>query len=137
MFCQPEHIVSYAAEVFDRLTDSDWMRGLDEESFICAAADVLGDLNALHPFREGNGRSQRAFIELLSDDAGHPIVWPADLEQRNIQASIASRRCDNAGLQELIAEGLRPPDLPGADAGPAGTQIGDPSFPHARRPFTS
>lgn len=114
-FCRPEHIASFAAEVFGRLADNDLLCNLDEASFVHAAAEVLGDLNALHPFREGNGRSQRAFTELLSDNAGHPIAWPAHMESRNIRASIASVRGDNAGLRELIAEGLHAPGPPVVD----------------------
>src|SRR5271157_53634 len=38
---------------------------------------VLADVNALHPFREGNGRAQRAFFSQLAHDAGHHIAWCA------------------------------------------------------------
>ena len=37
----------------------------------------LADINALHPFREGNGRAQRAFFSQLAHDAGHFIAWVA------------------------------------------------------------
>jgi cell filamentation protein len=30
----------------------------------------LGDLNAIHPYREGNGRSQLSFTAMLSEHAG-------------------------------------------------------------------
>ncbi len=108
-FCRPEHLTSYAAEVFGRLAANDFLRELDRDSFVHEAAELLGDLNALHPFRDGNGRSQRAFLELLSDAAGHPIVWPASIEARNVTASIASLHGDNAGLRELIADSLARP----------------------------
>jgi cell filamentation protein len=105
-FCRPEHIRTYAEQVFSRLAINDLLCGLDVEPFVYEAAEVLGDINALHPFREGNGRSQRAFIELLSDNAGHPIVWPSHAEERNVRASLAAMHGDNSGLRELIAEGL-------------------------------
>jgi cell filamentation protein len=111
-FCRPEHIMAYAREVFGRLADNDFLRDLDVKSFIHEAAEVLGDLNALHPFREGNGRTQRAFMELLSDDAGYPIVWLADMELRNVTASIESVRGDNAGLRELISRCVPSPGPP-------------------------
>jgi cell filamentation protein len=38
------------------------------------AAEFLGKLNAVHPFRDGNGRSQLAFTALLAAHAGHPIA---------------------------------------------------------------
>lgn len=35
----------------------------------------LGEINAIHPFRECNGRAQRAFIEQLTSDAGFILDW--------------------------------------------------------------
>lgn len=49
-FCRPEHLASYAAEVFARLAGNDFLRGLETDSFVHEAAELLGDLNALHPF---------------------------------------------------------------------------------------
>jgi fido (protein-threonine AMPylation protein) len=36
----------------------------------------LGEVNAIHPFREGNGRAQRAFFEQLAGEAGF-ILGPS------------------------------------------------------------
>ena len=126
LFCQPEHIGTYAGEVFGRLAGKDALRGLDEDTFVDEAAELLGDLNALHPFREGNGRTQRAFLEQLSDGAGHPIVWPDGVEERNIVASRASLRGDNTGLGALIAEGLQPAVPRGGEAEGARSGEGTP-----------
>jgi fido (protein-threonine AMPylation protein) len=35
----------------------------------------LAEINATHPFREGNGRTQRAFLQQLAEDAGYRIDW--------------------------------------------------------------
>ena len=43
------------------------------EEFIAAAATFLADLNAIHPFREGNGRTQLTFLFLLGERAGHRL----------------------------------------------------------------
>lgn len=108
-FCRPEYLTDFAADVFGRLAAVNHLRGLPPAEFARRAADVLGDLNALHPFREGNGRSQRSFTELLAQHAGHRIIWPADMEQINIAASVASLRGDNSGLVELMARSVIPP----------------------------
>lgn len=105
-FCRPEHLISYAREVFDTLACKAHLCGLTEAEFVQEAAGLLGDLNALHPFREGNGHSQRIFMQLLAERAGYPIVWPADMQARNSAASIASLRGDNRGLAELIQTGI-------------------------------
>ena len=75
VFCLPQHLESYAADVFGRLAAADRLRGLARDPFITALAGFLADVNALHPFREGNGRTQRAFFSQLAHDAGHHIAW--------------------------------------------------------------
>ena len=40
-----------------------------------ANGHYLGETNALHPFREGNGRAQRAFIGQVAREAGYEIEW--------------------------------------------------------------
>lgn len=51
---------------------------------------MLGDLNALHPFREGNGRAQRALIQLLARDAGYQLLWNEVDPAENIAVSTAA-----------------------------------------------
>ncbi|WP_353643598.1 Fic family protein [Mesorhizobium sp. WSM2239] len=62
---------------FNWLKQQDFLRGLDEQGFAADGAHFLGELNAIHPFREGNGRTQMVLFGLLADQAGHPL----DLEQ--------------------------------------------------------
>ena len=103
-FCLPQHLESLAATIFSGLASEDLLMDLIKEQFADAAANLLADLNALHPFREGNGRVQRAFLELLSDQAGHPIVWPPIGPDRMIQASIDAMRWDNSALRAIVWE---------------------------------
>jgi hypothetical protein len=56
VFCLPQHLESYAADVFGRLAAAERLRGLARDPFITGLAGFLADVNALHPFREGNGR---------------------------------------------------------------------------------
>jgi len=66
LFCLPQHLVTAGADVFGRLAAADRLRGLNREQFIGRTAEFLADVNALHPFREGNGRVQRAFFAQLA-----------------------------------------------------------------------
>jgi cell filamentation protein len=52
---------------------TDYLRNLDTQTFADKAAHFLAELNAIHAFREGNGRSQLTFFALLADHAGHPL----------------------------------------------------------------
>lgn len=73
MFCYPEHIQREMKTLFASLKKKRFLRGLSKEKFIAEASEFLAALNAIHPFREGNGRTQLMFLALLSDKAGHPL----------------------------------------------------------------
>jgi cell filamentation protein len=49
-------------ETLEKLATESYRVALDTLTFSDRAADFLGELNAAHPFREGNGRTQREFI---------------------------------------------------------------------------
>ena len=66
LFCLAEHIESFGNEIFDRLKKENYFVGHDSEETLCKLVELFADINALHPFREGNGRSQRIFIESLA-----------------------------------------------------------------------
>lgn len=109
-FCLPQHLESSAGEVFGRLAEADFLRGLDRDRFGDGLTELLADLNALHPFREGNGRTQRAFCAQVARHADHRLRWSAMEPAENVIASRASLRGDNAPLRALIARLLDRPD---------------------------
>lgn len=113
MFCLPEHITSYAAGVFARLADEQHLRGLAREAFVDRLTFFAGEVNALHPFREGNGRTQRAFLGQLAREAGHHVSWSHLDRQRNIDAFTASLNGNDVPLRMLLA-GLIDADGPQA-----------------------
>jgi cell filamentation protein len=73
MFCFPEHIAGQFATLFAELRTSKFLKGLSADAFADAAAHFLSEINAIHAFREGNGRAQLAFFSILADHAGHPL----------------------------------------------------------------
>ena len=110
LFCLPEHIESYGTEMFDKLAAEDWLRGLDRELFIDRLAHYFGDVNALHPFRDGNGRAQRAFFTQLAADAGYRLDWQLLDPHRNTDASMAAMQGDEAPMRSLLNEIAKPID---------------------------
>jgi cell filamentation protein len=72
MFCYPEHIAAEMTRIFDSLRDDAYLRGAPFDLFAVRSARFLSELNAVHPFRDGNGRAQLAFFALLADRAGRP-----------------------------------------------------------------
>lgn len=101
-FCLPQHIQSYSAEVFDGLAKERFLRGLPRVSFLDRLTHYFAEVNAIHPFREGNGRTQRAFFRQLSREAGWPIDWSNLEPEGNENASMASLRGDTTPLRELF-----------------------------------
>lgn len=89
-FANHLHIVSAARPVFAKLADEGYLTGLDTAAFSERAAYYLGEINALHPFREGNGRAQREFINHLAYKNGLSIAWDNITQEEMIQASIES-----------------------------------------------
>jgi cell filamentation protein len=112
MFCLPEHIESYAGEIFGHLAGEGHLAGLGREAFVERLAHYLGEVNAVHPFREGNGRTQRAFFSQVAADAGYLLDWGQVDPERNVQASIAAMRGDERPLRDLLADAARPTDAP-------------------------
>lgn len=101
-FCLATHIRTYAADVFTALAKERYLRGLPRDCFVDRVAHYFAEVNAIHPFREGNGRTQRAFFRQLSAAAGWTINWSGLDPDRNVQASAASLGGDNALLQQLL-----------------------------------
>jgi len=83
MFCRCVHLVSYGAEIFGKLKTATWPKAPDRGAFIAGLAETYADINALHPFREGNGRAQRAFLQQFAADMGRPLTWAGLDEGQN------------------------------------------------------
>lgn len=66
------------------------MTRLDLQNFILRAAYYLGELNAIHPFRDGNGRTQREFIREVGLNAGFKIDWSKTSSRQMYSASEVS-----------------------------------------------
>jgi cell filamentation protein len=73
LFCLPEFIADQMETLFQRLQSPPFPPVPDADEFVVAAAEFLGELNAIHPFREGNGRTQLIFLRMLGLRAGHPF----------------------------------------------------------------
>lgn len=102
VFCYPEHIHAEMRKLFDGLRDGDYFRDFAPEVFSRRAAHFLSELNAIHPFREGNGRTQLAMLTLLAERAGHPLNLD-DLDPNTMLAAmVTSFSGKEAKLRRLI-----------------------------------
>ena len=58
---------------FRRLAANDVLRGLVHATFVRELAEVWGELNVIHSFREGNTRTQMVFFAQLCEQAGYEL----------------------------------------------------------------
>lgn len=103
MFAYPEHLAAGLQRLFQGLRRRHGLCGLTRDGFAEQAAHVLAELNALHPFRDGNGRTQLIFMALVADQAGHPFDLTRLEPERFLHAMIASFRGDETPLAVEIS----------------------------------
>lgn len=101
-FCPPDDLRARGAALFDGLAAADHLRGLDRAGTVRGLAELLAGINDLHPFREGNGRTQRAFVGRLAQDRGYRIRWDALDPDANLAASRAAADGDLDPLRTLL-----------------------------------
>jgi len=74
-FCNVRQIKSYSNTVFSSLATEKYLVNLEPKVFANRLAYYLSEINAIHPFREGNGRVQRLFISHLAEQAGYSLDY--------------------------------------------------------------
>jgi cell filamentation protein len=101
-FCYPENIGREMRELFAWLGEEDYLRECDVDTFSRESTHFLAQLNAIHPFREGNGRTQLTFLALLADRAGHPLDLDKLDSAAMLEAMIASFNGDEDPLTTIV-----------------------------------
>ncbi len=103
MFCYPEHISTQMKALFADLKARHFLRELPRDRFAANAAQFLSTLNAIHGFRDGNGRCQLAFLAILANRAGHPLA----LKRLEPNAFLAAMTTSFHGDEQPLARQIR------------------------------
>ena len=90
MFYPPNLIDRELDKVFAKIKEKNMLRETDEEKVFDNLAYVMAELNIIHPFREGNGRSIREFIRLMAKRMGYDLNWGNVDKEQLLEASILS-----------------------------------------------
>ncbi len=107
LFCKYEFIEKEADKLFKELKDNNYIKNCkDKNDLIKQLAYYLGEINAIHPFREGNGRCQRIFIEHLSFHLGYNFDFMKITPKEMMEASIESFNGNNTKLELSISKAL-------------------------------
>ena len=95
--------------LFDQIKNDSKLSVEAIPDFANALAPHFRELNVIHPFREGNGRTQRLMIQRIAETNGHRLTFGHITGERMIQDSIdASVRNDPAPLANLIRDAANP-----------------------------
>jgi cell filamentation protein len=104
-FCAPQFIERSLATQLGALANEGCLAETDPDTFAERAAFHLSELNAIHPFREGNGRTIRLFLFLLAENAGYDLNSDI-LEGGWLVASIAGFTGNNEPMKELLLQAM-------------------------------
>ena len=108
-FCQPEYIESSADTLFSKLRDENYLRNIgDMDDYINALAYYMGEMEALHPFMDGNGRATRFFFHAMSLKAGYEIGWGSADPDHFLEANVAALDGDYQALIDVLEEIIIP-----------------------------
>ncbi len=103
LFAAASFIETALGEVLQTLAQERFLQGTDRREFARRSGFYLGEINAIHPFREGNGRAQREFVRVLAIEVGFSIDWSRTTHDEMIVASRESfQRGNSSGLADLI-----------------------------------
>lgn len=107
VFALAEWLEPQAEQLFAWLADQHHLRNQTRDQFIEGASRLLSDLNALHPFREGNGRTQRAFLRLVAFEAGWHVAW-SEVDPTENTAISAAAMADRRAFVPLFDRIIHP-----------------------------
>ena len=109
LFCTTEFLVSYGESVFDNYFKLCFKKRNNFKEFIKVFSSNYADLNALHPFREGNGRTQREFARLICLKCGYVFDLSCTTHSEMLEASILSfNNADNSKLEAIFSKAIIP-----------------------------
>lgn len=104
-FAEWEYIEDELKRILDQLKEENYLQNLDREMFIKRLSYYMAELNVLHPFREGNGRTIREFIRQLAYKNGYVLnlknIKPKDMLDACIRSVV-----DTTDLENIISECL-------------------------------
>ena len=100
-FCLAEHIQENAERIFAELRGDSFLIGSSGD-VLERLSYYLSEINVIHPFREGNGRTQRLFVEYLAGVAGYGLDFSLVIPREMIVASAESFHCRYEKMNQIF-----------------------------------
>ena len=93
-------------DVQNRLKKKNYFMGTPYKDFSKEAAVIIGDINMIHPFREGNGRTQLHYLKQLGQNADYDIDLTKFKKETWLEASIESHAANYQPMQKCIEDAI-------------------------------
>lgn len=103
-FCKCSFIESSLNDLFNTLEEENFLKKYEFEDFISRLVYYIGELNMIHPFREGNGRSTREFIRLLAIENNYDLKWYETNPDEILNGVIKTVNFDYTLLEETMSK---------------------------------
>src|SRR5215510_10542970 len=107
IFCRGQYINESAIEIFSNLLKENNLCGLNKNNFIERIAFYMGEVNALHPFREGNGRTLREYFRQLFLNANYILDFSKTDNKNLLLADIEAFNGKYDMLIKILEEAIK------------------------------
>ncbi|WP_286315999.1 Fic/DOC family protein [Romboutsia ilealis] len=105
-FCRCEFIEEQMESIMRKLEKENYLENLNIEILAERLAYYIGEINAIHPFREGNGRAQRMFIEFLALKNGFLLDFAKISNEEMLEASVQTFNLEYKLMSNLLLRAL-------------------------------
>jgi len=105
-FCQPQFIVQEMEKVIGKI-DLEQLQKMDTDQLSGALAEIIGEMNAVHPFLDGNGRSIRVYAQQIASASDHDLeIHKLKRDAWNNASEASFLKADNTMLAKILVECL-------------------------------
>lgn len=108
LFALPERLANCTDKTFSNLNKDKCLKDLPLDTFIDKAAFYFNEINAIHPFREGNGRTNRVFFSELAHTAGYQLNWEKVEPDFYLKASISGFEQSDEQMKQVFRSITKP-----------------------------
>jgi cell filamentation protein len=107
-FTEPENLEKASEAACKRMALSQGRNASDRASFALLLAEGYADLIDVHPFRDGNGRTIRAFLTQFAREVGYDLSFDFIGRERWTRASVEAHTGQRAAIHRLFIEATDP-----------------------------
>lgn len=103
-FTSPKFILPRLKSAIAQIPPTQELAVMELPQAVGKLASAFGSINTVHPFREGNGRTQRLYLKMVANAAGFDLHWEVMTQERMVAASVANSRGDAKVIARMFAD---------------------------------